>query len=405
MPGHDPYDLIGRLRDHLSAHDTPISFLMGAGTSSAVNIAPIPPAGAGPRGYKPLIPAVVGLTAEVRLECIAADPSFETVWESLVSACEERKTDPNIESLLGLLRLTIQAITPSASAFGLDASGLKSLERQIQTAIADVTSPDDSTIPPHTPHDDFAQWVRNARRAQPVEIFTTNYDVLIERSLELAGIPIFDGFVGSYLPFFFPSAVESAEAADWTRVWKIHGSVTWSSVDSVTVRRVGGLNGTMILPSHLKYDESRKMPYLALMDRLSNCASRSNSVIVTAGYSWSDEHINETLLSAMAATPSSAIFALLYDDIQESNPLVQYAKKHQNLTVVGPRSAVVRGQLAPWETATSPSNALVSVLRDYFTPDVAGPGVSPRTGKCTLGDFGTLANFLASMTSHRPGNH
>jgi hypothetical protein len=34
------------------------------------------------------------------------------------------------------------------------------------------------------------------------EIFTTNYDLVIEKSLEAIRAPYFDGFVGSYEPFF-----------------------------------------------------------------------------------------------------------------------------------------------------------------------------------------------------------
>ena len=35
------------------------------------------------------------------------------------------------------------------------------------------------------------------------EIFTSNYDLIIEKSLEAIRIPHFDGFVGSYEPFFW----------------------------------------------------------------------------------------------------------------------------------------------------------------------------------------------------------
>lgn len=400
MAGHDPYDLIGRLRDHLSARDTPMSFLMGAGTSSAVNVAPVP-AGGGPRSHEPLIPAIAGLTAKVRTACISADARYEAAWDGLVAACEARSHDPNIEALLGLLRLTTAAKTPSDIAFTLGTPDLNALEAKIQVAIADIASPDEDDIPSDVPHQRFAEWVRHASRGQPVEVFTTNYDVLIERSLELARVPVFDGFVGSHRPFFLPSAADSGAAAGWTLVWKIHGSVNWASQAGRTVRRDGPPDGSMILPSHLKYDESRKMPYLALMDRLIACVSREGSLLVTCGYSWGDEHINATLLSGLETTSSSAIIALMFDDIAAADEVVKCAATHWNLTVIGPKSGVMRGRLAEWELAAGPG-AAAGVLGQYVAPDPAAAGTSPMTGTVNLGDFNLFAEFLSSMTSYRP---
>ena len=40
------------------------------------------------------------------------------------------------------------------------------------------------------------------------EIFTTNYDLIIEKSLEASQIPYFDGFVGSFEPFFWQESID-----------------------------------------------------------------------------------------------------------------------------------------------------------------------------------------------------
>ncbi|KRB47900.1 hypothetical protein ASD90_06240 [Terrabacter sp. Root181] len=298
--------------------------------------------------------------------------------------------------------MTTAAMIPTATGFGLSSADLGTLERTIQVSIATIASPSEEDIPADLPHREFADWVRNASRGHPVEVFTTNYDVLIERSLELARVPVFDGFVGSHRPYFLPSAVASREAAEWTRVWKIHGSVNWAAESQGTVRGEGVPDGSMILPSHLKYDESRKMPYLALMDRLAMCVSRVSSVLVTCGYSWGDQHINATLLSGLESTASSAIFALVYDDIHTDSHVVRCAEKHWNLTVIGPNSGVIRGQLADWEVDTGPGVVAAGRLVKYFTPDPVS-GSSTSTGRVNLGDFNVFAEFLASMTSSRPG--
>ena len=61
---HDARAFVGLLRDHLASHDRPIAFLFGAGTSRAVNCAPIDPTTGKSSKFVPLVPAIAGLTAE-----------------------------------------------------------------------------------------------------------------------------------------------------------------------------------------------------------------------------------------------------------------------------------------------------------------------------------------------------
>lgn len=401
MDAYDPYDLLGRLRDHLSTRDAPLTFLMGAGTSGSVNVAP-PPAPGGARGFVPLIPAIVELTKQVRERCIEHDAKYENAWDGLSQACSDRGRSPNIEEILGLLRLTTEAMTPSSSAFTLTAPELTELERAIQQAVTEIASPSVADIPDKLPHGLFAEWIRNADRTHPVEIFTTNYDVLVERSLELAHIPVFDGFVGSYQPFFVPSSVAPPEANGATRIWKLHGSVNWSIGEGGTVRKGATGDGAMILPSHLKYDESRKMPYLALMDRLGQAVARNSSTTFTCGYSWGDQHVNATLLSGLETAPTSAIFALMYGDISETDAVVEYALQHRNLTVVGRNAAVVRGGFAAWERPSATGSSPSGVLAKYVSDDKTS---SPPSARVHVGDFNVFADFLDAMSSQRPGRN
>lgn len=88
------------------------------------------------------------------------------------------------------------------------------------------------------PHIIFSNWLfRNqASRYSPIEIFTTNYDLLIELALEYKRIPYFDGFVGSINPFLIPECIEAGNIKNdqssykpysWIRLWKLHGSINW----------------------------------------------------------------------------------------------------------------------------------------------------------------------------------
>lgn len=74
-----------------------------------------------------------------------------------------------------------------------------------------------------------------------VNFFTTNYDPLIELSLESLGIPFNDGFVGRGKPRFDPSAfsrlmceqslfMEYISQVTTANVLKVHGSLTWRQV-------------------------------------------------------------------------------------------------------------------------------------------------------------------------------
>lgn len=79
-----------------------------------------------------------------------------------------------------------------------------------------------------TPYHRLCKWMRSIDRKVAVEIFTTNYDLLIEQALDDLEIPYFDGFVGSRRSFFDLRAVEdNLIPRHWSRLWKIHGSINW----------------------------------------------------------------------------------------------------------------------------------------------------------------------------------
>ncbi|HKQ85810.1 MAG TPA: SIR2 family protein [Candidatus Acidoferrales bacterium] len=115
----------------------------------------------------------------------------------------------------------------------------------------------------------MAAWIGAIQRVAPVEVFTTNYDLLMEEALETNRVPYFDGFVGSNETFFDLRSIEEDKLpARWCLLWKIHGSLNWHEDDSRSVRPGSSSNGRKVIyPSQLKYDESRRMPCLAMLDR------------------------------------------------------------------------------------------------------------------------------------------
>src|SRR5690606_27313561 len=122
---------------------------------------------------------------------------------------------------------------------------------------------------------------------RPVEFFTVNYDLLAETGLEALGVPYFDGFVGTLRAQFRGDLVDGFGEAGrgvegeapslppfLVRLWKLHGSVhwVWSDDRNPTVVRLGSPaqneQPAAIYPSDAKYDESRRVPFLVLQDRL-----------------------------------------------------------------------------------------------------------------------------------------
>ena len=410
MPTHDPRQLIEDVRDHLAAHDRRLAFLFGAGTSSAVNVAPAPAAGSKPIP-KPLIPGVDGLTEHCRTQVCGLGAGEAAAWATLVTQCHQEGRVAHIEHILSQVRTKIDAVGPDEQLVGLTRMQLKAVERMICATIAKAASPAEAAIPVHTPHSHFADWTQKVNRSAPIEIFTTNYDILFERAFTAARVPVFDGFVGPYQPFFYPECLHDDEQlpkAQWPRLWKLHGSVNWLLEDQPEGKRIIRShltgNGELILPSHRKYDESRKQPYLAYMDRLIRILNSEHALLVTCGYSFRDEHINDILYSALDTRNTANIIALQFDEFDPDDDLSRSAVKRANLTVIAPDGGVISGSVGRWQL-TQPVDNKTSPFMDLAFDSDALPEekgspaavAADLTGKMRLGDFNWFCRFLDAM--------
>jgi hypothetical protein len=395
MP-HDPRRLIEALRDHLSRHDRPIAFLFGAGSSSA------------PRkvGYdEPLIPAIAQLTdlCEAAVKALGVD--FERAWDVVAKESIEAEGNQFVEAILSRVRVKLEAIGEGETLAGLDYARLQKFESEIRRTIATSVQPADEIMPAPLPHHWFARWLGRAARQRPVELFTTNYDLLLERALEDERVAIFDGFVGSYRPFFSQESLIHAEAAPgttWTRLWKIHGSVNWRWLEVAGTRRIvrtePSPSGELILPSYRKYDESRKQPYIAILDRMVRFLSQDDALLLTSGYGFGDEHINDVIFDALGRPSRTHVVALQFSDPDGDSSLVATAERRPNLEVLGPTMAWVGTVRAPWLLSEPVTNATAPFLDVAFDSDAEpDPDKAGLTGRFMLGDFSRLARFLASM--------
>ncbi|WP_375590604.1 SIR2 family protein [Hoeflea alexandrii] len=414
---HDPKKVLENLRNHLTQPEANVSFLFGAGTSCAVRVpatvaAPVAALGGAAAvpaaSTRALIPNVADLTAicakEIRkLDPPGNPPRFGDAYDKIEIEVRPTSRPTNIEDILSCVRRKMQAVGATDTLAGLSSDELVKLEATIKATIAEQVNPDASNFPNKLPHDDFVRWISRMPRTRPVEIFTTNYDILLETALEAERVPAFDGFVGCNRPFFSHDSLtrsESAPGAAWTRLWKIHGSINWR-IDNVRgreriVRTDPHNEGEMIMPSHYKYDELRKQPYSALMDRLTKALDRDDAILFVSGYSWGDEHINTLIFDALEAKKRPHVVALQYTDPEVDSVLVERAKRYLNLLVLGPRSAYIGGRDGEWKLEEL-RNA--TQIEGAFRPDPA-VGSDPQTGKGTLelGDFAEWAKFLGGLT-------
>lgn len=326
---HDALRNIRELRLSLAQGRAPLGLLLSAGCGVAVK-----------DSAQPLIPDIAGMTAA--LESSLTSGSVRDAFAELTTCLTQDGTaDPNVEQWLSRVR-ALREVAGSGTVRGLSRTDLDSLEGAITEGIVglvDKKLPDGST-----PFHNVAAWAGAMEREQPVEIFTTNYDLLLEEAFESQRSPYFDGFVGTREPFFDNASVSYADAsplpARFTRLWKLHGSINWWEADAGKVTRSQVEAGTrrLIHPSHLKYDESRQMPFLALQDRLRAFLEQRGARLITCGYSFRDNHINATLRDGLQANPTASLIGLLYDALDDYDRAPRLAGE-QCGTLIGLRLA------------------------------------------------------------------
>lgn len=334
---HDPEALKRELAVALGSRDMAIGFLLGAGCGCSI------PDSSG----DPLIPAIDALS-KIVCDSLRKSPQTADRLAALERQFEEDEEacPPNIEQLLGRVR-TLHEIAGKGIARGLSAQDLEILDAAVCSEIETRVRCD---LPSgETSYRLFATWLGAAARQQPVEVFTTNYDTLGEQALERSRVPFFDGFVGAEEPFFDLTAMEfDTIPSRWVRLWKIHGSVNWRLRNGSVSRSRDRTSPPLIFPSHLKYTESRRLPYLAMRDRLRTFFRVSPALFITIGYSFSDQHLNEDLLQGLSSNRNSICYALLFDSLDSYPQAHSIARQLPNFKLIARDRGVLRTFDAPW---------------------------------------------------------
>ena len=420
MKNHDPREQVRGLHQILTSDKKRVGFLFGAGTSFATGLDGI------------FVPAIAKMTSDIVQHVTTQSVALASAIDDINTELSGAKFAFNIESLLSSIE-SKRAVIGAGTLNGLDSTGFSELAKLVKEQVVKLVSIHDhlsaTADRKKLSHSQFSNWIQKARRRFPAEIFTTNYDYLFEMALEGSGIPYFDGFSGGFEPFFCPEAVEDVEAyPHLVKLWKMHGSLGWSfrEADQAVIRQhtqdTDAAN-TLIYPSHLKYNSSKKQPYVGLIDRLCTFLQQDDAVLITCGYSFGDNHINERIVTSLRRGANSHLVALYYDEVWDAAGNCSYALSDEanvvramatqetggKMSVYGRRHAVIGGKFGTWRLRDEPKKNESTRIDLYFDEDAAAPSLTPGeqqgnehwegTGRFLLPDFRKLAGFLNDMSS------
>jgi len=355
---HDPVRFAAELGAKLATRSRHVCVLIGAGASRACDLPDV----------AMLEKAVTG----------ALEGDDHTLVQALLK-------DRNLEQVLSRLRRIAALLEEGQDLDGLSAKGAEDLDSKICRAVVEQLKLDATKLDPMRK---FAAWATRADYHDPLELFTVNYDLLIETALEEIGALWFDGFVGSLQAPFRVDLVEDLEGNDdalppsFVRLWKLHGSLNWAwRQDPTGIVRLGEPapdgEAAAIYPADTKYEESRRVPFVVLMDRFRRALYEPETLLLISGYAFGDQHLDELIFDAALRCPRSEFIVFCHSKIPD-----RVAKKAEH---------------TPALSVLSKEESILGTRRGKWATETETPGLW-EGGEFKLGDFGALATFLASAS-------
>ncbi|HMU03598.1 MAG TPA: SIR2 family protein, partial [Saprospiraceae bacterium] len=200
----------------------------------------------------------------------------------------------------------------------------------------------------------------NLRRAN---IFSANYDLAFEYAFDRLGVHYIDGFAGFHKRFFkpetfdydifYPGSTTSGKVQRIEKVvryFKLHGSLSWVNSEARDANNLYGIEEKplelieslkrkgeiLIYPSAVKKSYTLDFPYSELFRQFASTITQSQSVLITIGYSFGDDHFNDIIFQAL----SNPTFTLIIVDFAGTKS--PYIKKMQELN--DPRIIILEGE-------------------------------------------------------------
>lgn len=192
-------------------------------------------------------------------------------------------------------------------------------------------------------HEIFLLKLRTFGCLRRTDIYTPNYDLAFEYSLDKLAIEYKDGFSGFVNRLFDPRTLQGK---DKTGLIKIHGSVNWI-VEEGKVKEfqpkfkdgkviIDDTAPVLIYPTSHKLYQTYSTPYSELMRHMLDEMETGKNVVIVLGYKYGDDHINEILFKALE-NPNNIFYFFLYNPDEQGafiNQLKQLADNMPNINIL-----------------------------------------------------------------------
>ena len=373
--GHNPQRFASTLSAKLATRSRHVCTFLGAGVSKACGL-----------------PDVTDLQKRV---LAALDAPNSALFATQLSKRNLEQALSRVRRIAALLRdcTPAEAGKPGSSPEaaiqetieGLTATVADKLDELVCAAIVNELKIDNANLKPMK---DFAAWAGRCDYHTPLEIFTVNYDLLLETALEDQQVAYFDGFLGTLTARFRTELVEPLHGADcmpafFTRLWKLHGSLNWAWDEKHKILRRGMSvpNSAAIYPSDTKYDESRRMPFVVLQDRFRRALHHPETLTLISGYSFGDDHLNEIIYAAASRRERSEIVVFCRSKIPDA--LAEHSLRTPNIQIASATEAIIGGIRAEWDKP----------LENEYPEGIW------KDDAFRLGDFTLLAAYLAKSVT------
>lgn len=278
-----------------------LNFLLGSGCSSFSSV----------DGKEEAIPTMAGLFSNF----FSKYPDFK-----IAGISPEDKCDKNLETMLDCM----VSIRMSNNIVSVD-EDINEKIALVQEFLKEAIVNGQNSKNVSELYKFFYLKIVQASNNNPINIFTTNYDQYNEKALDSLGFFYNNGFSGSFLRKFNPNSynymfVENmnlqkdvwGKLSYYFNLYKIHGSINWVLEDEEIIEKPVELCDTeriMIYPTPQKDRSTLMTPYSDLMRSMQQLLSKNNSVLITLGYSFSDDHINRIILNSLS-NPSFKLIIL-----------------------------------------------------------------------------------------------
>ncbi len=312
-----------------------IIYLLGAGASFCAGL-----------------PGTLQLADAVRSQLLNMPRSmFEEITQFLLD--NNGIENPNIEEILSELYHRL-----SGAGLGhRNRERLKTTFEEVCQCIQNILKVD----APTEYHKDFISRIVSrreaepAKKAPPAQIFTTNYDLLIELACEESHMVAINGFEGIFRRRWNPGCFDYDIGRATTHaktprfelsarhilLYKLHGSLSWFEDNGEfyedNTPLVSKRNPLIIYPSRLKYAESIRPPFDWLFRKFGAEVSGAN-LLICIGYRFADTNLNQYIYTGLNNGLSLFVFS------KEPIDALVDKSTHPRVSMINEESTIIEGK-------------------------------------------------------------